>query len=167
MSQKPTNKNDKKKNALPSGSLPERQINNKENYLIVNTSQFTNQLKTPEKTSEFISDPPTRILSDSGHELFHDMYGIHPVTSETYRPGVIYYKPGNKGYNPIVPKLENFVPPDKRVGDARRQRLDFSLMDDIDEEKKIGGKRRRKSLRKTNRKTKTRRHRRRNTRKYK
>uniref|UniRef100_A0A6C0DG98 Uncharacterized protein n=1 Tax=viral metagenome TaxID=1070528 RepID=A0A6C0DG98_9ZZZZ len=163
MSQTPTNKNNKKKYALPEGSQPVRLKNNKENFLIVDTSQFMNQLKTPEKTtSEIISDPPTRMLSDSGHELFHDMYGIHPVTSETYKPDIIYYKPGNEGYKPIVPKIENFVHPDKRIGDARPQRLDFSSKDDID----IGGKRRRKTKRNTKRK-KTRRHRRRNTRKYK
>jgi hypothetical protein len=190
MSQKP-NKN-KKIHALPEGILsvrpksffnflPNQQSktimvqndeNNKENYLIVDTSQFINQMKTPEKMSEFISDPPTRMLSDSGDELFHDDYGIHPVTSLTIRPGATYYKRGNKGYNPIVPKIENFVHPYKRVGEAQRQPLDFSLKDDIGKEKEIGGKRRRKphrkSLHKTKRKTrKTRRHRRRYTRKYK
>jgi hypothetical protein len=138
---------------------------------------------TPKKPEEeFISNPPpTIMLSDSGDELFHDAFGIHPVTSITFKPNVIYYKKmvdenGNESYDPIVPKIKNFVHPYKRVGYAQREHPEFLLREDIEKEKigeeeKIGGKRRRKTIQKPKRKTrktrKTRRYKRRNTRKYK
>jgi len=132
---------------------------------------------TPEKTKEeFIYDPPpTRILSYNGDELFHDEIGIHPVTSITFKQGVIYYKKmvdenGKKTYTKIVPYKPHFDPPYNRSGDARRNPPEFVFKDDIimDDEKVPGGKRRRKTIQKPKRKTrKTRRYKRRHTRKYK
>jgi hypothetical protein len=118
MSQTPTNKNNKRplqetgydsdKTEIYETDDDEDDTNkeNKRNFLIVDTSQFMNQLKTPEKTkSEFISDPPTVMLSDSGHELFHDENGQNHVTSDTYDPYSSYYELVGKDLKPFVSKI--------------------------------------------------------------
>lgn len=123
---------------------------------------------TPEKTKEeFISDPPpTRILSYNGDELFHDAFGKYPVTSITFKQGVVYYKKmvdenGKETYTKILPYKPNFVP-------RQRNPPEFVLKDDIIMDNEKGGKRRRKTIQKPKRKTrKTRRYKRRHTRKYK
>jgi hypothetical protein len=103
--------------------------------------------------------PATELKTYEGKDMYHIINGeLIPVTSASYnREWTVYDIHGN-----IIPRKEHL--PEKRL------RENNNIMDYIDKEKEIGGKRRRKPHRKTIRKTKrkkTRRHRRRNTKKYK
>jgi len=97
--------------------------------------------------------PATELKTYEGKDMYHIINGeLIPVTSASYnRDMPVYDIHGN-----IIPRKEHL--PENRL---------LFINDDIMKEyAEIGGKRRRKSLRKTKRK-KTRRHRRRNTKKYK
>lgn len=191
MSQKSNknNKNDKrKKYALPEGSLPVRP-KSFFNFLpkqqpLIDTGYDSDSDKTviideaygPEETSDILnmkitdvnstptndkiysSPPGTELLTSDGRRMFYKINDkMEAVTNDNYnRDNPVYDENGNE-----IPRGEHL--PENRI-------FMNDIMDDIDKEKEIGGKRRRKPHRKTIRKTKrkkTRRHRRRNTRKYK
>lgn len=188
MNQKPTNKNNKKKYALPEGILsvrPKSFFNfPQKQQPLIDTGYDSDSDKTviideaygPEETSDILnmkitdvnstptndkiysSPPGTELLTSDGRRMFYKINDkMEAVTNDNYnRDNPVYDENGNE-----IPRGEHL--PENRI-------FMNDIMDDIDKEKEIGGKRRRKPHRKTIRKTKrkkTRRHRRRNTRKYK
>ena len=129
---------------------------NKRNFLIVDTSQFINQLETPKKTSEFSDDvPDTELKTYDGKNMYYIINDkIEPVTSGNYNRDMTIYD-----------KDRNIIPPKEHLPENR-----IYYNDIMEEVITKGGKRMRKTLRKTKRKInrkKTRRYRRRHTRKYK
>ena len=191
MNQK-SNKNNKKKYALPEGILsvrpksffnflPNQQPLNDTGYdsdktVIIDepygpeeTSDILNMKitdvnSTPTNDKIYSSPPGTELLTRDGGRMFYKINGkLIPVTNnENYnRDENIYDDFGNE-----ISHKEN-LPEKRHRGDNI---TDDIITDDIDKEKEIGGKRRRKPHRKTKRKTirkKTRRNKRRHTKKYK
>jgi len=185
---KPTNKNNKKKYALPEGILsvrpksffnflPNQQPlidtgydSDSDKTVIIDEAygpeetsdilnmKITDMISTPTNDKIYSSPPGTELLTSDGRRMFYKINDkMEAVTNDNYnRDNPVYDEFGNE-----ISHKENL--PEKRLRGN-------NITDDINEEKKIGGKRRRKPHRKTIRKTKrkkTRRHRRRNTRKYK
>jgi hypothetical protein len=186
MNQNPTNKNNKKKYALPEGSLPVRPKSffnflpkqqplidtgyDSDKTVIIDEAygpeetsdilnmKITDMISTPTNDKIYFSPPGTELLTSDGRRMFYKINDkMEAVTNDNYnRDNPVYDENGNE-----IPRGEHL--PENRI-------FMNNIMDDINEEKKIGGKRRRKTHRKTIRKTKrkkTRRHRRRNTKKYK
>ena len=122
--------------------------------------KITDVNSTPTNDKIYSSPPGTELLTRDGGRMFYKINGkLKPVTNdENYnRDEKFYDEYGNE-----ISHKENL--PEKRL------RGNNNIMDDIDKEKEIGGKRRRKPHRKTKRKTirkKTRRNKRRHTKKYK
>jgi hypothetical protein len=108
--------------------------------------------------------PATELKTYEGKDMYHIINGeLIPVTSASYNRDMPVYDFNRK----IIPRKEHL--PEKRLRENNNI-MDDIITDDINEEKKIGGKRRRKPHRKTKRKTirkKTRRNKRRHTKKYK
>jgi hypothetical protein len=184
---KPTNKNNKKKYALPEGSLPVRP-KSFFNFLpkqqpLIDTGYDSDSDKTviideaygPEETSDILNMKITDMISTpTNDKIYSSPPGTELLTSDGRR---MFYKINDKmeavtndNYNrdnPVYDENGNEIPrgehlPEKRI-----------FMNDIMDES-TGGKKKRKTHRKTHRKTirktkrkKTRRHRRRNTKKYK
>lgn len=181
MSQKSTNKNDKKIYALPEGSLPVRPksffnflpkqqplidtgYESDETVIIdepygpeetsgILNMKLTDVNSSPTNDKIYFSPPATELLTRDGKRMFYKINDkMEPVTNDNYnRDMVVYDQNGNE-----IPRGEHL--PENRI-----------FMNDIMEEP-TGGKKKRKIHRKTMRKTKrkkTRRYRRRHTRKYK
>ena len=188
MNQNPTNKNNKKKYALPEGILsvrpksffnflPNQQPLNDTGYdsdktVIIDepygpeeTSDILNMKitdvnSTPTNDKIYSSPPGTELLTSDGRRMFYKINDkMEAVTNDNYnRDNPVYDENGNE-----IPRGEHL--PESRI-------INDDIMEEKEEEEdvKIGGKRRRKTHRKTIRKTKrkkTRRNKRRHTKKYK
>jgi len=196
MNQK-SNKNNKKKYALPEGILsvrpksffnflPNQQPLNDTGYdsdktVIIDepygpeeTSDILNMKitdvnSTPTNDKIYSSPPGTELLTRDGGRMFYKINGkLIPVTNnENYNRDENIYD----DFGNEISHKEN-LPEKRHRGDNITDDIitDDIITDDIDKEKEIGGKRRRKTHRKTKRKTKrkkTRRNKRRHTKKYK
>uniref|UniRef100_A0A6C0BYB2 Uncharacterized protein n=1 Tax=viral metagenome TaxID=1070528 RepID=A0A6C0BYB2_9ZZZZ len=120
--------------------------------------KITDVNSTPTNDKIYSSPPGTELLTSDGRRMFYKINDkMEAVTNDNYnRDNPVYDENGNE-----IPRGEHL--PENRI-------FMNDIMDDIDKEKEIGGKRRRKPHRKTIRKTKrkkTRRNKRRHTRKYK